>query len=94
MLDAHVKLSQHNSWADLIESIDKSHIPVEFVRQIEFLYPENSVTLDMSLLTNEERHALGKSIQATNTKNIKFHLDLDKIKHSVTAISQMYFSKG
>ena len=80
-------------WEEIVESVTKSYIPIDFISSVEFLYPGNSITLALSDLTREELSFFGRAIDSTTLSNMRINFNMDLIRSTVTEIRESYLSK-
>jgi len=89
-----VKLSpnKEQSWEDILESIDKTEVPVEVLKSVEIILNDNTIVeLSMKELTNQGmsfkdiESALNERMEKMSDliKTVDFFVDIDKVEQQV-----------
>ena len=74
-------ITELQKWEALIEPIPKTAIPIEFIKQIVFYYPNNEeVVIDLSMITTELKSTLESWIEENYAKTNKISMIVDVAK--------------
>lgn len=87
-------------WQDLINPLPKSAVPVDFIKQIIFYYPDGEIVLDLSELGTDSRdkieHWVSENLDKSN--RVRMIVDVEKIKSYIEPITSDFlngfFEKG
>jgi hypothetical protein len=85
-----LEISQSGTnWLQILEQVTKKHVPVELVREIQFIYQgQVELRLSMADLDPDTVMAFGKSLYERHSDDlaIKLMIDIDRLEKTVDQI--------
>lgn len=89
-LDLATSPMSSKDWEEMLSNIPKTFLPVEFIKQIVFHYPnKDDIVLDMQFLTTDIRETLEMWMdeRSNDSEKVSMVVDVEKVKEYIEQIT-------